>query len=173
MLLMKFAPQSLRSLDGAPKIEMSPWYKNLATILVVWLGVTYAITCFVKWSWNTRTFATLGGLFSSMFISMLLVRSTCKRSIGAVATMGWRGTLGMLPACCKQCMQDFMDCCTWLVIPGHQKHSCSNDRVWSHPWWPASQWHPFRVAIWCALETMKSRRSSVSPLGIEHRYKVP
>ena len=57
------------------------------------IGVTYAITYFVKWSWNTRTLATLDGWFSSMVISML-VKSTCRRSNGAVATIGCRGTAG-------------------------------------------------------------------------------
>ena len=65
-----------------------------------------------------------------------------------------------------------MDCHIWLVIPGHQKHSCNRDRVWSQPWCPASLWHPFRVATQCTSRTMKSRRSSFSPLGIEHRYRA-
>ena len=128
--------------------------------------------CLVKWSWNTRMFGTLGGLFSYMVISML-VKSVCKRSTGVVDTVGCRGTLGKLSSCCKQCMKDCMDFCTWFIIPGHQKHSCNKDRVWSCPWWPASQWHPFRVTTQCALGTTKSRRSSVLPLGIEHRYKAP
>ena len=54
--------------------------------------------------------------------------------------------------------QDLMDCCIWLAMPGHQKHSCNKDRVWSHPWWPASLWHPFKVVTWWALGTMKSRK---------------
>ena len=132
----------------------------------------YAITCFMKWSWNTRTFVTLGGLFGSMVIS-ILVKSTCKRSIGVVDTIGCRGTIDNLPSCCKQHMQDFRDFYTWSVIPSHQKHSHNRDRVWSCPSWPGSQWHPFRAAAWCALGTMKSRRSSVSPLGIQCRYKAP
>ena len=141
-------------------------------VLAVWLGVTYAITCFVKWSWNTRTFTALGGLFGSMVI-LMLVKSTCKRSIGVVDTIGCKATLGKLPLSCKQCMQDLMDCYTWLVIPGNQTCSCNKHRVWSCPWWPTSQWHPFKAATQCALGTMKSRRSSVLPLGIKHRYKAP
>ena len=141
-------------------------------VLPVWSGLTYTIMCLVKWSWSTRTFANLVGLFGSMVISML-VKSMCKRSIGVVDTIGCRDASGKLLSCCRQCVQDSMDWCTWLVIPGHQKHSHNKDRVWSHHWWPASQWHPFRVATWCALGTRKSRRSSVLPLGIKHRYQPP
>ena len=66
----------------------------------------YAIMCFMKWSWNTRTFMTLGSLFGSM-VTSILVKSTCKRSIGAVDTIGCRGTVDNLPICCKQCEQAF------------------------------------------------------------------
>ena len=69
-------------------------------------------------------------------------------------------------------MQDLIDCCIWSINPSHQKHSCNNDSVQLWPWWPASIWQPFKAVTWCALGTMKSRISSVSPLGIEHRYKV-
>ena len=69
-------------------------------------------------------------------------------------------------------MQVLMDCCIWLVIPGNQKHSYNKDRVWSWPLCPASLWHPIRVVTWCAFGTMKSSRSSFSPLGIEHRYRA-
>ena len=77
-------------------------------------------------------FVTLDGLFGSMVI-LILVKSTCKRSIGAVDTIGYRGTLDNLPLCYKQCEQDLRDFCTWLVIPSHQKCSCSKDREWLHP----------------------------------------
>ena len=126
----------------------------------------------MKWSWNTRIFVTLDGLFDSMVI-LILVKSTCKRSIRAVDTIRCRGTVDNFPSCCKQHEQDFRDFCTWLAIPGHQKCSHSKDSVWLHPWWPASQWHPFRAVTQCSLGTMKSRRSSASPLGIECRYKAP
>ena len=142
--------------------------RNLVTVLAVWLGATYAIMCFMKWSWNTRMLATLGSQFSSMVISML-VKSMCKRSNGAVATIRCRGTLGKSPSCCRQHTQF----CIWLIIPGHQKHSHSNDKVWSWPWWSASLWHPFKVATWWALGTTNSSKSSVFPLGIECRYKAP
>ena len=169
---MKLAPQSLRSLARAPKIEMWPWYRNLVTVLTVWLGVTYTIMCFMKWSWNIRTWVTLGGLFSSRVVSML-VKSTCKRSMRVVATIRCWGTLDKLPSCCKQCVQDLMDCCIWLAMPGHLKCSCSKDKVWLWPWWPASLWHPFKVVTWWALGAMKSRKSPVSPLCIECKYKAP
>ena len=102
----------------------------------------------------------------------MLVKSMCKRSNGVVATIGCRGTLGKSPTCCKQCMQDLMDCCIWLIIPSHQKHSHNKDRVWLQPWWPASLWQPVKVVTQCALGTMKSRISLVSPLGVEQRYKA-
>ena len=38
-------------------------------------------------------------------------KSTCKRSIGAMATIGCRGTLDKSPSCCKHHMQDLIDCC--------------------------------------------------------------
>ena len=101
----------------------------------------------------------------SCMVILMLVRSTCKRSIGAVDMIGCKGTLGRLPSCCKQCMQDFMGCCTWLVIPGHQKCCALDDQYFSGT-------HS-RVTTQCALGTTKSRRSSVSPLGVEHRYQGP
>ena len=128
--------------------------------------------CFVKWSLNTQTLVTLGNLFSSRVISML-VKSTCKRSIEAEATIGCRGALDKLLTCCKQCMEDLMDCCIWLAIPSHQKCSHNKEKVWSWPRWPASLWHPFRAAMQWALGTTKCRRSLVLPLGIEHRYRAP
>ena len=172
ILLVKLAPQSLRNLARALKIEMQPWYRNLATFLAVWLGVTYAITCFMKWWWNMRTLAALGGLFSTRVVSML-VKSTSGRSIRVVATIRCRGALDKLPSCCKQYAQDLMDCCIWLAMPDHQKCSHNKDRVWSCPWWPTSLWHLFKAVTCWAQGTMKSRRSSVSPFGVEHRYKAP
>ena len=58
-------------------------------------------------------------------------------------------------------------------MPGHQKCSHNKDKVWSCPWWSTSQWHPFKVVTQWALGTTKIRRSLVSPLGVEHRYKTP
>ena len=65
-----------------------------------------------------------------------------------------------------------MDCCIWLAMPGHKKCSYNKDEVRLQPWRSASLWHPFKVATWWALGTMKSR-SLVSPLGIEHKHKAP
>ena len=114
----------------------------------------------------------LGSWFSSMVVSML-VKSMCRRSNGAVATIRCRGTLSKLPSCCRQCMQFLMDCCIWLIITGHWKHSHSNDKVWLCPWWPASLHHPFKVATWWSLGTTNSSKSSVLPLSFEHRYEAP
>ena len=77
-------------------------------------------------------FAALGSLFGSMVISML-IKSTCKRSIGVVDPMRCKGTLDNLSSCCKQCVQDFRDFYFSPAIPGHQKHSCNRDKVQSHP----------------------------------------
>ena len=57
---------------------------------------------------------------SSSKVVAMLVKSTCKRSRGAVATIGYEGALDKPPPCCKQCAQVLMDCHIWLVIPGHQ-----------------------------------------------------
>ena len=81
---------------------------------------------------ETKMLATLGDWFGSKVVSML-VKSTCRRSRGAVAVMGCKGALGKMPSCCKQCVQVLMDCSICLVIPGHQKHSCNKDKVWSWP----------------------------------------
>ena len=97
MLLVKLVPLSLRSLAGAPKREIKPPYRNLAMVFAVWSGVTYASTYLVKWSWKTKTLATGGDLSSSMVVS-ILVKSTCKRSSGAVATIGHKGAFGVLPS---------------------------------------------------------------------------
>ena len=88
--------------------------------------------CFMKWSWNTKTLATLGDWFGSKVVSVL-VKSTCRRPRGAVAMMGCKGALGKLPSCCRQCVQVLMAYCIWLVISGHQKCSCSKDKVQSQP----------------------------------------
>ena len=62
MLLSKLAPWSLRSLVSALMIEIQPCHRNLETVFAVWLGVTYAITCFVKWSQKSKMFTTFGEL---------------------------------------------------------------------------------------------------------------
>ena len=110
----------------------------------------------MKWSLKTKTLATRGDLSSSIVVSML-VKSTCGRSRGAVATTGHKGALGLLPSYWRQCLQALITCLISLAIPGHQKHSCNRERVWSWPWCPASQWHPFRVAVRCTLGTTNSK----------------
>ena len=127
--------------------------------------------CFLKWSLNTRMLATLGSWFSSMVISML-VKFSCKRSKGAVATIGCRGAVDKLPSHCRQCMQDLMDCYILLILPGHQKHSHNNDKLQLQPWWCTSLWNPFKVVTQWALGTTNSSKSSVFPLGIECRYNA-
>ena len=106
-------------------------------VFAVWSGVTYANTCLVKWSWKTKTLATLGDWFSSNVVS-ILVKSTCRRSRGAVATIGHKGALGVPPSNWRQCLQALITCLICLAIPGHQKHSCNKDSVWSQPWCPTS-----------------------------------
>ena len=165
------SPLSLKSLARAPKIEMYPPYKNLAMVFAVWSGVTYTSMCFMKWSWNTKTLVTTGDLFGSIMGSML-VKSTCRRSKEAIATMGHKGAFGKPPSYWRQCVQTLIVCLICLAIPGHQKCSCSKGRVWSQPWCPTSWWHPSRAAVWCAFGTMKSSRSSFSPLDVEHKERA-
>ena len=104
----------------------------------------------------------------------MLVKSTCKSSIRPVATIGCRGTLHKLPSCCKQCVQELN---RLLHLIGHawppevlpqQGQSMVTSLMNLHPYR-----HPFKAATQWALGTTKCRRSSVSPLGIEHRYKAP
>ena len=71
----------------------------------------------------------------------------------------------MPPSYWRQHLQALITCLICLAIPGHQKCSCSRERVWLQPWCPASQWHPFRAAVRCTLGTTKSNRSSFSPFG--------
>ena len=119
-------------------------------VFTVWSGVTYTNTCFVKWSWKTKTLAALGNWFSSNVVS-ILVKSTYRRSRGAVATIGHKGALGMPPSYWRQHVQALITCLIYLAIPSHQKCSCNKDSVWSWPWCPASQWHPFKAAVQCAF----------------------
>ena len=73
------------------------------------MGVTYANTCFAKWSWNSKMLVQ-GGLYAGE-INMWEIQ-------GAVATIGCRGAFDKPPSCCKQHMQVLMDCLIWLAIPG-------------------------------------------------------
>ena len=146
--------------------------QELGDCLAVWLGSHMPLSTLWNDPGTTRTLVTLGSLFSPRVISML-VKSTCKRSIRVVATIRCRGALDKLPSCCKQCAQDLMDCCIWLVVPSHQKCSHSKDKVESWHWWLAFLWHPFKVVTQWTLGTTKSRRSLVSPLGIECKFNIP
>ena len=98
MLLSKLAPQSLRSLSGALKMEMYPCHRNLATVFAVWSRVTYAITCLMKWSQKPKTFTMCGSWSSSIVISML-VKSTWSSSKGEVTRTVYRGAFTLVPAC--------------------------------------------------------------------------
>ena len=79
---------------------------------------------FCKVVLKSKMLATLGDWFSSNVVSML-VKLTCRRSRGTVATKGHKGALGKSPSYWRQCVQVLIDCLIWLTIPGHQKHSCS------------------------------------------------
>ena len=100
------------------------------------------------------------------------MKSTYRRSRGAVANIGHKGALGMPPPYWCQHVQALISCLICLAIPGHQKCSSNKDNVWSQPWCPASQWYPFKAAVQCAFSTMKSNRSSFSHLGMEQRYRM-
>ena len=133
----------------------------------VWSGVTYANMCFVKWSWNTKTLVTLGDSFGCKVVSMLV--KSCRRSRGAVAMMGCKGALDRLPSCCGQHVQVLMACHIWLVIPGHQKCSCSKDRVGHSPGVlhlddNNSEWHPD-----VPLVLQRALNPHSPPLGVMHR----
>ena len=108
--------------------------------------------------------ATQGDLSSSIVVS-ILVKSTCRRSRAVVATIGHKGALGVLPSYWRQCLQASITCLICLAIPGHQKCSCNRERAWSWPWCPASQWHPFRAAVQCALGTMNNKQILILPFG--------
>ena len=64
--------------------------------------------------------ATLGDWFGSNVV-LILVKSTCKRSRGAVATVGHKGALGKPPTYWRQHVQALIVCLICLAIPGHQK----------------------------------------------------
>ena len=133
-------------------------------VFTVWLGVTYASTCLVKWSWKTKTLVTLGDWFSSIVVS-ILVKSTCNRFKGVVATIGHKGALGEPPSYWRQCLQALITCLICLAIPGHQKCSCNKERVWSQPWCPASLWHPLRAAVQCAFGPWRATNPHSPLLG--------
>ena len=98
MLLSQLAPQSPRILAGAPKIEIYPYHRNLATVFRVWLGVTYAMMCFIKWLQKTKIFTMFWDWSNSIVVS-ILIKSMCSNSKGAVTMMGCTGALIWVPSC--------------------------------------------------------------------------
>ena len=94
MLLMKFTPQITQEPGWGPKdldvtLDTGTWQ------LSWWSdqGVTYAIMCFVKWSFEHQDIGDLRQSIQLHVVISMLVKSTCKRSIRAVATIGCRGAL--------------------------------------------------------------------------------
>ena len=132
MLLSKLAPQSLRSLAGAPKIKIYPCHRNLATVFAVWSGATYAMTCFVKWSQKAKRFTRFGGWYNSIVV-LMLVKSKCSNSKGAVTMMGCIGSLAWVPSCWMHQLQLLIAFCICVAIPGHQNHLCSKYRFTADP----------------------------------------
>ena len=144
MLLSTLAPQSLRSLASAPKIEMYPCHRNLSTVF----AAIYAITCLMKWSQKTKTFTIHGGSSSSIVVSML-VKSTWSSSKGEVSRIACRGAFTLVPPCWIPFSQLLIAFCICIAIPGHQNQSCNRDIICHRPWCPASLWHPFMAAtLW-------------------------
>ena len=88
---------------------------------MLWLSilVSWLILVFLPFGWKTKMLATLGDWFGTNMISML-VKSTCRRSRGSVATMGHKGAFGEPPSYWRQHVQALIDCFIWLTIPGHQ-----------------------------------------------------
>ena len=134
--------------------------QKLSNSFTVWLGVTYAITCFVKWSQKT-----FGGWSNSVMVSMLL-KSTCSHSKGVVTTMGYMGALAWMPSCWMHYSHLVIAFCIWVAMPGHQNQSCSKHNVQCWPWCPASGWHPFMAATQWALGTRNCKTSSISPASV-------
>ena len=160
---VKVGSSFTRSLASALKIEIYPCHGNIAMVFTVWLGVTYAMMWFVKWSQKTKMFTTFGGW--SIVVS-ILVESTCSNSKGAVTMMGHIGALAWVPSCRMHCLQLLITLWICLAIPFHQNWSCSKYRACHWPWCSASWWHPFVVATQWAVEAMNCRTSSNSPGGV-------
>ena len=165
MLFSKLAPQLLRSLAGAPKIEMYPCHWNLATAFAVWLGVTYAMMCFVKWLQKTKRLTTFGGWSNSVVVTML-VKSSCNNSKGVAKMISHIVAWVWLPTCWMHCLQLLTAFWIYMVMPGHQNQSCSKHIIHCWPWCPASWWHPFMADTWWAVGTTSCKTSSNSPLGV-------
>ena len=100
------------------KLDMQPPHRNLAMAFAVWSGVTYISMCLVKWSWKTNTLVILGNWFSFNLVS-ILVKSTCKRFRGVVATMGHKVALEVPPSYWRQHLQALITCLICLAISGN------------------------------------------------------
>ena len=88
MQLVKLAPQSLGSLAGATEDQDVTLIQELGNCSSCLIGghICHNMLCEMVLE-HPDMLATLGGLFSSRVVSML-VKSMCKRSIGVVATIG-------------------------------------------------------------------------------------
>ena len=82
-----------------------------------------------------------------------------------VATMGHKGALGVLPLYWRQHLQALMIVASVWPFLATRNVLVTRNGYSPQPWCPASQWHPFRVAVQCALGTMNSNRSSSSLWG--------
>ena len=165
MLLSKLVPQPLGSLASALKIKIYPCYRNLATVFAVWLGIMYAMTCLVRWLQKTKMFNTFGG-WSNFKVVLILIKSMCSNSKGAVTMMGHTGALAIVPSCQMHCSQLLIVFCICVAIPVYQSWSCSKYSICCWPWCPASLWHPFMVATQWAVGTTNHKTSPNSPVGV-------
>ena len=167
ILLVKLASLSLRNLARALKIEMQPRYRNLVTVLAVWSGSHMPLCS--SWNgpgtpghWQLRQSIQLyGHLYASKVYMQevhkssghnwvgqfaLMLQATCTRLNGLLHPIGHAWPPKALP---QQGQGMAMSLMTYIPIA------------------------PIQAATWWALGTTKSRKSSVSPLGVECRDKAP
>ena len=159
MLLSKLAPQSLRSLASALKIEMYPCHRNLATGFAVWSGVTYAITCLVKWSQEDQNIHYMWWLVHFHSCSMP-VKSTWSSSKGEVTRIACSGALAWAPSCWIHLSQLLITFCICIAMPGHQNWSCNRDSVCPLALMSCILWHPFMATTLWAVGTTNCIASS-------------
>ena len=130
MLLIKLSSLiTQESWQGPQRLRCNPDAGTWWPVLAVWLGVIYAIMGFVKWSWNTRTLVTLR---QSIQLQGFLYASESLHARGPLEQWPQLGVEALWTSCphvasCTH-VQDLMDCCIWLAMPGHQKCSCNKDR---------------------------------------------
>ena len=164
MLLSEVAPQSQRSLAGDLKIETYPCHRNLATVFAFWSGVTYP--------WCDQNVYHVGGWCNHIVVS-ILVKLTCSKSKGVVTMTGCIRALAQVLSCWMHHAQLLLAFCICVAIPGHQNWSCSKYSIHCWPWCLASQWHPFMVATWWAIGTMKHKTSSNLQVGMWQWGRAP